>query len=70
MSTTNLNRETLTVIEAATMLGVSRGRMYASIRAGEVPAIRLGRRLVVSKHALDRVLNAPALDGDKSRFAQ
>jgi excisionase family DNA binding protein len=38
---------TLTVEEAARLLGVSRGVGYEAARTGELPTIRLGRRIVV-----------------------
>ncbi len=40
-------RLTYTVDEAAELLGVSRGAAYAAVRAGHVPAERIGRRWVV-----------------------
>jgi excisionase family DNA binding protein len=43
-------RLTLTVPEAAELLGVSRGVAYEAARTGELPGvIRLGRRLLVSR---------------------
>lgn len=47
---------TYTVEEAARLLGVSRGVGYEAARRGELPTIRLGRRLVVPKIALERML--------------
>lgn len=51
-----MDRMTLTVEEAAEILGVSRNSAYALARIGELPTIRLGRRLVVPKAALERLL--------------
>ena len=45
-------RETLTVAEAAEQIGVSRNFAYAMIHDGEIPHLRLGRRIVVPKSAL------------------
>ena len=42
-----LNRLTVTVEEAGELLGISRGLAYELVRRGELPHIRLGRRLVV-----------------------
>lgn len=52
------NRLTLTVAEAATMLGISRNLAYELARRGELPGtIKLGqKRLVVSKAAINRLL--------------
>jgi len=38
--------------EAAAMLGISRSFVYVLIRSGELPAVRLGRRWLVAKHAV------------------
>jgi excisionase family DNA binding protein len=51
-------RLTLTVPEAAELLGISRGVAYEAARSGELPAILLGRRLLVPRHALLSLLNA------------
>ncbi len=47
---------TLTVEEAATLLGVGRVTVYEAIRRGEMPAIRLGKRILVPRAALQRML--------------
>ena len=49
-------RQTLTVEEAAEVLGIGRNSAYEAIKRGEIPALRLGRRLVVPRKALDRLL--------------
>jgi excisionase family DNA binding protein len=45
-------RPTLTVTEAAAMLGIGRQTYYEAVARGEVPAIRIGRRIVVPTAAL------------------
>lgn len=50
-------RRTLSVEEAGRRLGVGRGLAYELARRGEIPSLRLGRRLVVPVAALDRLLN-------------
>jgi excisionase family DNA binding protein len=52
----SLARLTLTVEEAAERLGISRNHAYASVKSGAIPAIRIGRRLLVPKAALERKL--------------
>ena len=37
-------------------LGISRSSVYAGIAAGEIPSIRIGRRIVVPTAALRRLL--------------
>lgn len=50
-------RETLTVEEAAEVLGVGRSAAYEAVRRGEIPALRIGRRFVIPRVALDRMLS-------------
>ncbi len=52
------DRGTMTVEEAAVRLGISRTLAYELARAGRLPmpVLRLGRRMVVSRLALERVL--------------
>ena len=45
------------VEEAAKLLGIGRSAAYEAARTGEIPVIRIGRRLLVSKTALDRMLS-------------
>jgi excisionase family DNA binding protein len=48
-------RLTISVEEAGRILGVSRGAAYA--KDGSIPTIRLGKRLLVPKAALEKMLN-------------
>lgn len=61
-----MNKLTVSVPEAARMLGISRNTAYALARAGRLPGvIELGpKRLVVAKAALERLLGAP-LDSER-----
>ena len=43
---------TLTVTEAANMLGISLPKMYEVVRMGRIPSIRVGRRIVISRQAV------------------
>ncbi len=52
----SLAERVLRVEEAAKLLGVSAGTYYLAARRGEVPAIRIGRRIVVPGAALARLL--------------
>lgn len=52
---------TITVEEAAHLLGVGRGTAYGLARCGELPgAIRLGGRIVVSRAKLEAAINGEA----------
>jgi excisionase family DNA binding protein len=52
------DRLTLTVEEAANLLGISRAFAYEAVNRGEVPSIRIGRRILVPKAALNRLVGA------------
>ena len=47
---------TLTVDEAAKILGIGRQLAYERVRTGEIPAIKIGRRLLVPRRALEKLL--------------
>lgn len=49
-------RPTLSVDETARLLGVGRATAYAAVKAGDIPSIRIGRRLLVPTAALRRLL--------------
>jgi excisionase family DNA binding protein len=49
-------RLTMTVNEAAQALGISRTLAYEMVRSGELPSLRLGRRVVVPVRTLERML--------------
>ena len=51
-----MDRWTVTVEEAAQILGISRSSAYECVRRGELRALRLGRRLVVPRSALEELL--------------
>jgi excisionase family DNA binding protein len=53
-------RRTYSVAEAGKLLGIGRNQTYDAIKRGEVPAIRIGKRLLVPKAALDRLLSGEA----------
>jgi excisionase family DNA binding protein len=52
-----VERLTVTVTQAAVMLGISRTSAYERVRRGEIPAVRLGRRLLVPKARLLAMLD-------------
>lgn len=53
------SRQTYTVDEATAILGLSRNSLYAAIRRGELPALRIGKRIVIPRAALERLLDVP-----------
>ncbi len=56
MSISATTTQTLTVAEAARLLGIGRGLAYEAARRGDIPALRIGRRFVVPRVALERLL--------------
>ena len=49
---------TVTVEEAAALLGISRTLAYELVGRGDLPCLRLGRRIVISRRALERMVDA------------
>ena len=52
-------RLTLSVPETAKVLGIGRNLCYDRIKMGEIPAIRIGRRILVPRSALGKLLADP-----------
>jgi excisionase family DNA binding protein len=50
------DRRTYTLTEAAERLGISRGLAYEAASRGELPVCRIGRRILVPRAALARLL--------------
>lgn len=53
---------TLTVERAGRLLAISRGLAYELVRRGEIPSVRLGRRIVVPARAIDAMLDSRSTD--------
>jgi excisionase family DNA binding protein len=51
---------TYKVEEAAQLLGIGRNQCYEALKRGDVPSIRIGKRLLVPQAALDRMLDGEA----------
>lgn len=50
---------TLSVEEAAKQLGIGRNLAYDKVKTGEIPVIKIGKRLLVPKKALEKLLAEP-----------
>jgi excisionase family DNA binding protein len=50
------NNLTMSVPEAGAMLGLGRNGSYAAVERGEIPVIKLGRKLRVPRVAIERLL--------------
>ena len=62
--TTLRNQPTATVEQTAVLLGIGRRQAYEACRKGQIPALRLGGRWVVSVPRLLALLGADDQDGD------
>lgn len=51
-------RLTVSVEEAAEILGISRALAYSLVARQELPSLKLGRRVVVPRRALENLLEA------------
>lgn len=54
---------TMSVERAARILGIGRGLCYQMIHEGRIPHLVFGRRIVVPKAGLDKLLNTQGNDG-------
>ena len=52
--------KTLKIEDAAKALGIGRNQCYEAAKRGEIPTIKIGKRLLVPKAALDRMLAGDA----------
>ena len=50
------SKMTLSIPEVAEMLGISRNSAYQGVMTGEIPSIRVGKRILVPIKALERML--------------
>ena len=62
-----VERLTLTVVEAGRALGISRSTAYQLANEGVIPTLRLGKRLVVPRVQLERLLAGETKVGQSMR---
>ncbi|ESY20382.1 DNA-binding protein [Mesorhizobium sp. L2C085B000] len=53
-------RQTVTIAEAAKVLGIGRNAGYEAAHRGEIPTIKIGKRILVPRAALDKLLKGEA----------
>lgn len=62
--------ETLTVEEAARVLGIGRNQAYEACARGDIPSLRIGKRILVPRRQLLEMLTpdsaTPAVAGAKA----
>lgn len=51
-----MEKQTYTVEEAAEILGLSRNAAYQAANNGDIPTIRIGKRILVPRAALEKRL--------------
>jgi excisionase family DNA binding protein len=51
------DRLTLTAREASQLLGLSRTSVYQGISTGEIPHVKVGKRILIPKVALEKLLS-------------
>lgn len=59
MQSVGSERLTISVDEAARVLGIGRSLCYDMVREGKIPSLRFGNRIVIPRHALERLLSDP-----------
>ena len=57
MQAENTTKDTITVEETAKRLGIGRNTAYEAVKRGDIPSIRIGRRILVPTKALERKLS-------------
>lgn len=63
MNDEKVNSLALSVEEARLQLGLGRNLIYEAIRSKQIPSIRIGRRILIPRAALEKML-ARANDGE------
>jgi len=56
---------TITVPQAAELLGISSNAAYIGVKRGHIPSVRIGRRILIPRVALERML-----DGSRDTIAR
>ena len=51
----------VTVAEAAELLRISQASVRSAIKRGQLHAVMVGRRLLIPRYAIDRLLEVPSL---------
>ena len=52
--------EVLSVDQVADYLGLARNSAYAAVARGEIRSVRIGRRLIVPRSAIEQLIAPPA----------
>jgi len=52
----SVEKLTLSVPDVAIALGLSRGAAYEAVRCGQIPSIKIGKRILIPVQALETLL--------------
>lgn len=63
-------RLTISVVETAKILGISRGLCYQMIHEGRIPHLAFGRRILIPKAGLQRLLDGQEGDINTSNITK
>ena len=66
-----MEKQTLTVAEAARVMGIGLTKAYESVRSGRIPSVRFGRKYLIPRGALARMLESEtrwAASPDRGRW--
>jgi len=58
---------TMSIREAAKILGVSRSSAYTAVHTGQIPSIRFGSRILIPRVALEKMLSEAVSHGPEHR---
>ncbi|UAT32522.1 helix-turn-helix domain-containing protein [Bacillus badius] len=65
-----MERQTMTAQETADYLGVSKDLVYNMVKTGELPAVRIGRRILFRREALERWMQMQEMKGQTEVVSQ
>jgi len=63
------NCQTLTVEAAGEIMGIGRNQAYEAVHRGDLPSIKIGKRILVPKALLERLLEGAPPSSRDSKVA-
>jgi excisionase family DNA binding protein len=61
-----MDKLTYTITEVAELLGISRTSAYECVHRGEIPSLRLGRRLLVTRAGFEQLLQSNSTGSNRA----
>ena len=61
-------RLAFSVDEARRLLGLGRGSMYEAVRTGQIPSIRIGRRIIIPRVGIEQLLAKASMNTLQSKI--